>query len=666
MSRRTDLTGLVRGLEHVLREIVDLKGGDVNRIWHNSSLREVAKDVGIKAESKLEATVNKGTLEELFQQKTSQLSQVIHQVKQEASTLGSKLLNQTKLNGSLNQSNYDGSDHNFKNLEHFKSANETKAQQISQPISTSQNEAVFPIQPASSMTFTESLSHETEIFPATSHQTTSAGSMALDKQPSNVLTSAKTKLRDSVVKPTKAFEILKPQQLSDRAKERRVPASRLSRLMNYGNLAAGLGVGALAEVTKRSLGLKSEISTPKSVMDSSIFLTEANAERIVNTLCRVRGAALKLGQMLSIQDNSFINPQLQSIFERVRQSADFMPAWQMKKTLTKTLGDNWREKLLEFDEKPFAAASIGQVHRGKLLDGREVAMKIQYPGVGDSIDSDINNLMAVMKVWKILPEGLYVDAVVASARRELSWEVDYIREAECCKRFRNLLKDDPFLYVPEVVDELSDKFVLTTELIEGFPVDQCFDLDQEIRNKIANAILKLCLTELFEWRFMQTDPNWSNFFYSPQNDKLVLLDFGASREFSKKFVDKYILVIKAAADGNRKEVLLRSRDLGFLTGYETKVMEDAHCDAVAILGEAFSVDVFDFGQQSVTARVQSLIPVMMKHRLTPPPEETYSLHRKMSGAFLLCAKLKAQVNCKSLFDKIWKNYQFENSNDLQL
>uniref|UniRef100_A0A2C9KYP7 ABC1 atypical kinase-like domain-containing protein n=1 Tax=Biomphalaria glabrata TaxID=6526 RepID=A0A2C9KYP7_BIOGL len=128
--------------------------------------------------------------------------------------------------------------------------------------------------------------------------------------------------------------------------------------------------------------------------------------------------------------------------------------------------------------------------------------------------------MAVMKVWKILPEGLYVDAVVASARRELSWEVDYIREAECCKRFRNLLKDDPFLYVPEVVDELSDKFVLTTELIEGFPVDQCFDLDQEIRNKIANAILKLCLTELFEWRFMQTDPNWSNFFYSPQNDKV--------------------------------------------------------------------------------------------------------------------------------------------------
>ncbi|KAH9514234.1 Atypical kinase coq8a, mitochondrial [Bulinus truncatus] len=290
----------------------------------------------------------------------------------------------------------------------------------------------------------------------------------------------------------------------------------------------------------------------------------------------------------------------------------------------------------------------------------------QYPGVAESIDSDINNLMTVMNVWNILPEGLYVDAVVAAARRELAWEVDYVREAQCSKKFRSLLKGDTFIYVPEVIDELSDKNVLTTEFIEGFPVDQCVNLDQDIRNKIANAILKLCLTELFEWRFMQTDPNWSNFFYNPQSDKLILLDFGASRDFSKKFVDKYILVIKAAAEGNRKEVLHRSRDLGFLTGYETKIMEEAHCDAVEILGEAFSVDVFDFSKQSVTARIQNLIPVMVKHRLTPPPEETYSLHRKMSGSFLLCSKLKAQVNCRVLFDKIWANYQFESNNNINL
>ncbi|KAJ7330689.1 Atypical kinase coq8b, mitochondrial [Desmophyllum pertusum] len=162
-------------------------------------------------------------------------------------------------------------------------------------------------------------------------------------------------------------------------------------------LVAGLGLGALAEVTKRQLGLgKAGLSVAE--LAGSPFLSEANAERIVSTLCKMRGAALKLGQMLSIQDNSFISPELQAIFERVRDSADFMPRWQLEKVLVKELGANWRDKLLEFDLKPFAAASIGQVHRGVLKDGRPVAIKIQYPGVGESIDSDINNLMTVLKV----------------------------------------------------------------------------------------------------------------------------------------------------------------------------------------------------------------------------------------------------------------------------
>lgn len=111
------------------------------------------------------------------------------------------------------------------------------------------------------------------------------------------------------------------------------------------------------------------------ILDSNPFLTEANAQRIVDTLCRVRGAALKLGQMLSIQDNSMINPDVQKIFDRVRQSADFMPVRQMNKVLRRELGPNWREKLESFDEMPFASASIGQVHRAKLLDGRCVSVR---------------------------------------------------------------------------------------------------------------------------------------------------------------------------------------------------------------------------------------------------------------------------------------------------
>ncbi|KAL5103517.1 Atypical kinase COQ8B mitochondrial [Taenia crassiceps] len=437
------------------------------------------------------------------------------------------------------------------------------------------------------------------------------------------------------------------------SKERRVPSTRIGRAVGFGNLFVGLGIGAATEYAKRSMGASNGTD------ESNVFLNDANLERIVDTLCRMRGAALKLGQMLSIQDSSLVSPKVQKIFERVRQSADFMPIAQMYQVVNAELGPNWKEKLASFDEKPFAAASIGQVHLATLPNGRRMAVKIQYPGVGKSIETDVANITMILKRFNFLPRGVFAESAIRTAKKELKWECDYLREASYAEKFARLLANDPVFLVPQVFHDFSTKKVFTTEYFEGLVLDDCVSLPQDVRNWIGENLLRLCLLEVFVFNTMQTDPNWSNFLYNKDLNKIILLDFGASREYPRRFVDDYLQVIVAASKGDKPGILEYSRRLGFLTGYETKVFLDAHVEAVSVLGEAFASKVpFDFGKQSTTHRVNRIIPVMLEHRLTPPPAETYSLHRKMSGCFLLCGKLGAVVDCRKLLLEIADNYVY--------
>uniref|UniRef100_A0A0E0MVG6 ABC1 atypical kinase-like domain-containing protein n=1 Tax=Oryza rufipogon TaxID=4529 RepID=A0A0E0MVG6_ORYRU len=423
-----------------------------------------------------------------------------------------------------------------------------------------------------------------------------------------------------------------------RPRERRVPSTPFTRALGFAGLGAGLAWGTLQESARRVVyGRPADADGKRSAM--SPFLSDQNAERIALALCRMRGAALKVGQMLSIQDESLVPPPVLAALDIVRQGADVMPRKQLNSVLDAELGQDWSSKLTSFDYEPLAAASIGQVHRAVLKDGSDVVMKIQYPGVADSIESDIENVRLLLSYTNLIPKGLFLDRAMKVAKLELARECDYVLEATNQKRYKELLSDSEGYYVPKVIDELSSKKVLMSEFVPGFPIDKVAMLDQETRN--------------------YTDPNWSNFLFDEPTRKFNLIDFGAARDFPKRFVDDYLRMVVACANKDRAGVLEMSRRLGFLTGEEPEVMLDAHVQAAFIVGVPFAKPGgHDFRANNITHSVSNLGATMLKHRLTPPPDEVYSLHRKLSGAFLACIKIGAVVPCREMLFKVYEQYNF--------
>jgi len=396
-----------------------------------------------------------------------------------------------------------------------------------------------------------------------------------------------------------------------------IPSTRISRAFNFASLGMKLTMGTAVEATSRLLN-------PNSEKSSSIIANNKNADILASSLCRMRGAALKIGQMLSIQDESVLPPAMTRALEQVRAGADAMPRYQLEQQLESQLGAGWESKFFEhFDWVPIAAASIGQVHKAVLKDsGRDVAVKVQYPGVANSIESDLNNMSMLISMFGFVPKGLFMENIIKVGREELKLECNYLLEKENQERFRKLLNTDDSLkrakfVVPKVIPELCTEQILTTEFAPGGNIDKVSNLSQNERNRIGRAIMRLTMLELFSWRFMQTDPNWGNFLHDIGTGTTYCIDFGAARGYNDEFVALYCEMICAAANKDEEELMQISKKLGFLTGDENETMLNAHRDSGFTIGEPFqSHDTYDFGNSQITKRIAEKSAPFLHHRLT--------------------------------------------------
>jgi predicted unusual protein kinase regulating ubiquinone biosynthesis (AarF/ABC1/UbiB family) len=360
----------------------------------------------------------------------------------------------------------------------------------------------------------------------------------------------------------------------------------------------------------------------------------------------MRGAAMKVGQLLSMEAGDILPDPLPDILSRLRDRAHAMPLGQVAGVLDGAWGAGWKGKFRRFHFKPVAAASIGQVHEAETKDGRRLAIKVQYPGVARSIDSDLNNVVALFRIFRILPTGLEIEPLLEVARRQLHAEADYLAEAEHLRSYAAKLGSRPGLRVPEVIDELTTQNVLTMEYVDGQPIETLAEAPRERREVVAVRITELALRELFDWRLMQTDPNFANFRYRGEQDEVVLLDFGATRRFDPDLVDNFRSLIGVSLGDDESKVARAARAIGYIGPHDAPVYERAVVDMVSIAAEpARFPGAYDFGASDLSERLSQHVMSMHTEQgfgRLPPPDLLY-VHRKLGGLYLLLKRLKARV-----------------------
>ena len=425
-----------------------------------------------------------------------------------------------------------------------------------------------------------------------------------------------------------------------------VPQSRLGRLARIGFAAGELAVGGAIEGLRR-------LGRPSDPRAGSPLFTAATARRLAERLSNLRGAAMKLGQMISLQGEDVLPPEFAQALAVLRSSAAPMPSEQLHRVLGREYGKGWERRFAEFNEEPIAAASIGQVHRARSRDGRDLALKIQYPGVARSIASDVDNVAALLRMANVLPLGIDVRGIANEAKRQLQQEADYIAEGRFMEQYAKLVADDPDLLVPRVHWDCSTARVMAMDYIEGVPLEQMArdDVPQLQRDKLGAALEHLLFRELFEFRVMQTDPNFANYLYQPDTGRLVLLDFGATQEFPADFVENFRLITRAVIRGDRQAIAGQAEAIGYVEPGAPPEKVKAAVDVILLVCEPLRHrGRYDFGASDLTARARDLgfDLVVKRGLLKAPPPATMFLHRKLAGMYLLVARLGARVDVRSL------------------
>lgn len=363
-------------------------------------------------------------------------------------------------------------------------------------------------------------------------------------------------------------------------KDKSLPTGRLQRAAQVGKSLGGQGI-KYAGTRVANLG-RNEQRSRDALEDVHL----ESAIKMVKTLGNLKGAALKVGQLASFIDVEFLPDEFREVYqEELSKLRSHAPAMSWKK-VERVLSEAWDQPLgemfKEFDHEAAAAASIGQVHRAVLKDGSDVAVKIQYPDIAEALRADLQNAEMLMRLAKAIAPGLDAKAVAGELRERVLEELDYEFEAQSQRRFARAYKGHPFIYVPQVMTNLSSERVMVSEWVDGQSFEDVQRLDQDSKDEFGEVIYRFCFGSSYHLKQFNADVHPGNYLLM-DDGRVAFLDFGMTKRLTDKQVDLQRAAVRAAIDDDAQGLLEALTELGFVR-HPTRMNAEALLEHIRDLG----------------------------------------------------------------------------------
>ncbi|RJS23973.1 AarF/ABC1/UbiB kinase family protein [Corallococcus sp. H22C18031201] len=388
------------------------------------------------------------------------------------------------------------------------------------------------------------------------------------------------------------------------------PQGRFTRLRKLAGLSVQVGAEALKSGAKRMAGQAPEL------------MGRGTAEKLVATLGEMKGAAMKLGQAISM-DPDLATPEVRQVLARLQNQAPAMSYAQVVQVVRQELGAPPEALFREFTPEAFAAASLGQVHRAVLKDGQPVAVKVQYPGIARSMLHDMENLGMVVKTVSKTSRLLDGTAYFQEFRDELMLELDYRREASLAQGFKRSVARLPDLYVPTVIQELSAERVLTLELLPGQTLKDwgTTNPSPEDRFRVARQLIRATYGPFFCAGEIHADPHPGNYMVMPDG-RLGLLDFGSVKRFSPRFVDVNRRMFALSLEHEMPDILELCREVGFTVELPGPEAAGLLSEVLHIAGRPLRATPYDYATCTVSRDLRNHFSSNATRflKVKPPPE----------------------------------------------